>query len=294
VETTAPGGTTVRLLAQDSSTGGLCLDVAIGETVHQDGSCSRPSSSSAEDVRPRLLRTGGFTVVFGAVTRATTTVELTLSSGARARVRTHRGRDYRGAWAERVRFYAATLSGAPAIAAVRALDSQGRARAAADLNPLALPPVRGRAVLARLDDEQGRAAELLAVDTRVLVPTRSRRDRRVRALCVGLRSPASSAATGRAICATRPSRVEVRFTANCATGRTIIYGLAPSVIRRADVVLAGGSRRRVRVITVPGRLGHNSRALVATLQSGTAETVELSDAHGRRAATVRLAGGECN
>jgi hypothetical protein len=295
VETQAPGGATVRLLAQDAATGGLCLDVAVDQTVREDGVCPRPSQTAADDLRPRLVRAGGHTVLYGAVSNATATVELTLSTGRRVRAATQRGRDYRGAWAARVRFYVAAVAGEPTVAAVRALDARGRTRAAADVNRLALPPRRGRAVLASVVDETGHAAELLALDTRILTPTRSRPDRRTRALCVGLRSrEPSSSATGRAICTTRPRQLEVRFAADCGTGRTILYGVVPSIVRRVDVVLAGGAQRRMRVIAVPRRLGHRSRGVVLVLERGSAESVIGYDARGRRLATIQLAGGECS
>jgi hypothetical protein len=292
VTTPAPGGSTVDLRVQDTSGGGLCLDVVTDGMLHADAACLAPPSSAAGDVQPHVLRLDGYEVVYGATTTGTTRVRLSFAS--RTVTTTTTRSSYAGDYAGRVRFYAVALAHAPAIGSVTALASDGTARAARDLNQLALPANKGRASLASLTDEVGEPATLLALDTRILAPQPARPDRRKRALCLGVRQQGDSAPLpGRSLCTVKRTRVDVRFSASCDTGRTVVYGIAPLLIHRAAAVFADGSQRNLRLITVPKRLGHRSRAVLLTVSGASPSSVLGYDARGRVIATVRLSGGSC-
>jgi hypothetical protein len=280
-----PDGRQLRLYAQDTDTGGLCLDVE----TQRDQVCAKPPAAAVDDLRPRTLTLDGATVVYGAVTAATDTLELTLSTGRPVRLRTQKGQTTGSH-----RFYIAALRGAPVIAATAALDDEGDTRAALDLNLLALPPFKGRATVAFVRDELNRPSDVVALDTKILAPTQADPGRRKRALCVGLkRRDLPTPIAGRAVCATRTNRLDVRFAADCTTGRSVYYGFAPSVVRRARAILADGSVRAVALKRIPKRLGHRARAVVLELPGAIARQIRAYDSRGRRIATVRLVGGDC-
>ena len=283
-------GEEVRLYAQDTTDGGLCLDVVVaGSDERSDVTCARPPATPEGDLRPRVLTVGTSTIVYGAVSARTARLELTLYRRRAVQVRTHVAREYVGRHRDGARFYARALPAGAVIAATRALDFFGRTRAALDLNLLALPPARGRATITGLADELGRPSALVALDTRVLTDSGQRR----RALCVGLRRRRLAPVPGRAVCSTSPRRVDVRYVGDCTSGRSVYYGFAPPVVRRARAVLADGSTRDMRMLRLPRRLGHRTRALLLELGAGSVRRVEALGAGGETLTTVRLAGGGC-
>src|SRR3954447_5983186 len=90
----------VSLHVQDTTSGGVCLDLTAGGEQRRDTICSRPSTRARDDLRPRTLALGASTIVYGAVSRGTAILELTLSRGRPVRLLTGRG-DYEG----ETRFY---------------------------------------------------------------------------------------------------------------------------------------------------------------------------------------------
>ena len=289
---TTPDGDGIDLRVQDDSAGGLCLDLAVGGTAFPDGGCLRPPSGPSGDLQPHQVRAGGGLIVYGATSTRTRALRLLVSSGRARTVRTVEAAGYHGAFAGRVRFYVVALAGTPAIGGTVALDAAGDPLAARDLNPMALPALTGRSTVARLRDEANRPAQLLALTTRTLA---AQPDRRRRALCVGIKpSGAAAPLPGRSLCVTKASRVDIRFGSDCETGRTVIYGLVPGVVRRVDVFLSGGTARRARLATLPRRLRTTSRAVTLALSSGSPESAVAYGAGGKRLATVGLApAGSC-
>jgi hypothetical protein len=235
------------------------------------------------------MTVGTSTIVYGAVTARTARLELSLYRRRPVQLQTNQAREYAGRHSTGTRFYAYALRSRAVIAAVRAIDFRGRTRAAVDLNLLALPPVNGRATLTRLPDELGRRSELVALDTRVLGRSTTRR----RALCVGLRLRRLAPVPGRAVCSTSPRRVDVRFVGDCSSGRSVYYGFAPAAVRRARAVLDDGSTRNMRRLRVPARLGHRTRALLLELPRGTVRRIDAIGANGETLTTVNLSGSSC-
>src|SRR4051794_20383605 len=127
-ETPAPGGRTAVLEAQDASGGGLCLDVTLGTRKLADGICPAPPRSARDDLAPLIGRFGGTSVLYGATTSGTRSVELLLRSGRLLAADTDTG-DYAGRFADAVRFYAAAVKGSPRIGAVTARNRSGDVRA---------------------------------------------------------------------------------------------------------------------------------------------------------------------
>jgi hypothetical protein len=285
-------GEEVQLYAQDTKDGGLCLDITVGATTNTDALCGRPSTGPRFDLRPRVLAMGSSTIVYGAVSPRTAVLELTLWSGRPVRLQTSRGRDYDGR--HDVRFYAYALRSRAVIAATRALDANGRGLAAADLNKLALPPLNGRVNLRRLPDELRKPSFLVASDTRLLSPTAARPDRRRRGVCVGLRQVGLPPVAGRAVCTTLPRRLDIQFSTDCTTHRSIFYGFAPGAVRRARAILTDGSSRRVTLLRMPRQLHRTTRAMLLVLQGGaTVDRIEGLGSNGEPLATIRLDGGGC-
>ena len=289
-----PDGSSVRVFASDAPANGVCLDIeAAGQGGH-DAACMPPSTTAATAVRGvRLARFTGSTpatVAFGAVTGRTRTLEITFDRGRAVRVPAAPALEYTGAQASTARFYAVAVAGSRSVAAVRAFDASGRALAAADVSPMLLPARRGSAVLTQLQDEHNAPSSLVALDTRILSPTRSDVDRRVRALCVGLKTR-QAPPVGRAVCIRKDSQVEVRFAGDCAQGRVLMYGVLPSLVRRAVAVLDNGQRRTVRLFKLPRYLGHRSKGLLLQ-QPGTVgfRALDAYSRTGRKLATVRLNG----
>jgi hypothetical protein len=285
--TTTVDGIAADLQVQDTSSGGLCLDLSLAGAVRADPSCVAPPSTPEGDVQPRQVRAGSALIVYGAVSAGTRAVRLTLPAGRARTVATVAPSTYGGAFAGRVRFYLAALA-APAVGAATALDAAGRPLASRDLNPMALPPLHLRRDVARLHDEIGRAARLVALDAAVLV---RQPDARRRAVCVGIKPAGSATALpGRSLCVTKSTRVDLRFAADCQSGRTVLYGVVPAVVRRMSVFLSGGSRRTMRLVALPRRIS-SARAVLLELAAGTPDSVVAYGAGGRRLATVRLAPG---
>ena len=284
-------GAEVQLYAQDTTEGGLCLDVTVGPAARVDGLCSPPPASPREDLVPRMFTAGETTVVYGAVSRRTAVLELTLSKGRPVRLATQRGRDYTGR--HDVRFYAYAMRSGIVIAATRAIGEEGRALAAADHNKLALPAFKGRAGLMRVPDELGKPSRIVALDTKLLAPTESWPDRRLRGVCVGLQRVGLAPVAGRAVCSTSSRRLDVMFSADCTSHRSVFYGFAPGAVRRARAVMMDGSVRKVRLIALPRRLRRSTQAMVLVLQGGLVDRIEGLGAKGEPLATIQLGGGGC-
>jgi hypothetical protein len=289
-QSSGPGDATVALTAQDAALNGLCLDASYAGLTAVDPVCSAPSAGAAGDLAPKTLRTSGATVFYGAVSAGTRRVDLVLSNRTIVQAPTTDGRSYGGVHAGRLRFYAVAVKGSPALGGVAARDEDGEARAARDVNPLALPPLRHRATLARVRDEAGKRAAFVVTAARILAPTRAYPGRRRPGLCAGLRAGDVS---GRAVCVRGGNRLEMRFSGSCKTGRQIVYGVAPSRVRRATAVLADGGRRAMRVRSVPRRVGRRGSTLLLEIASGEAKAVLAYDAAGRRVATATLSGAGC-
>src|SRR4051794_21064375 len=83
----------VSLRVQDTTSGGVCLDLTAGSEQRRDTICSRPSTRARDDLRPRTLVLADSTIVYGAVSRGTAILELTLSRGRPVRLLTGRGED---------------------------------------------------------------------------------------------------------------------------------------------------------------------------------------------------------
>ena len=286
-----PSGDEVRLFAQDTTEGGLCLDISVGSYSRADGLCAPPPASARNGLRPRLLPYGRSTIVYGAVSGDTAHLELTLSKGRPVRLTTVRGRDYRGT--HDVRFYAYAMRSGVVIAATRALDASGRGLAADDVNELALPALNGRARLRRVRDELRLPSWLVALDTRLLAPTPARPDHRRRGLCVGLQRVRRAPVAGRALCTTSSRRVDIPVAADCTTHRSVFYGFAPGAVRHARAVLTDGSVRRVRLLALPRRLHRATRAMLLELDGGSVQRIDAIGARGETLATITLNGGGC-
>jgi hypothetical protein len=291
VVASGPGGAPLTLAAQDGPGRGLCLDVGYAGTTTPDALCPAPSRSRSGDLAgPRVLAQGATTVLFGTVTAATRRVDLAFSSGRTVKAATYAGRAYTGRAAGDVRFYAVAVEGAPALGAVTLRGRGGRTRGTRDLDALALPPLGGRWIPRALPDELDRPSDVVVLGARIARPTRKRPGRRVAALCAGLRT---AGVPSRAVCVTRRTRIDLRFAANCDTGRSIVYGVAPALVRSATAVLASGARRPVAVLRTPAGVRRRGSVVIGEIPDGQPRRVELFDAKGTRVATSALSGGAC-
>jgi hypothetical protein len=142
-------------------------------------------------------------------------------------------------------------------------------------------------------DERGRLGALVAFSTPLLAPGRSRR---ARAVCVAVEDARRIPATdlepgysGGSACAFKRSSVAAKFAAGCAANRLLLFGLAPTLIKRFSLVTRTGRRVKVETVRVPTGISRGLRAfLVSRRDPGRLSRLEAYARSGKRLVSVSL------
>jgi hypothetical protein len=255
----------VSATAHAGPAGGTCVDVTVGSTTIADTICPPRA-----DLAVRTLSAGDYTnttVYFGAIKHRAKRVRLTFAR------RTVTARVTKG------RVYAAAVRGTPPLGAI-AVGSRER-----DVDPFGLPPVGRRMTLLKLTDEQDRSVRLVAAAPRVLSGSK-----RKKALCTGLQL-ADAPSPSRAVCVVKPSRLDMRFSAECKKRHQLVFGIAPASIVKATAVLDDGSTGRLTVTKVPRRVKRPGVAITGRFSGALAKRVRVYGRSGAQLGAAALEGG---
>lgn len=284
-----PGDRPVTLNARESS-GLYCLSVAVGdETPRRTSPCAGRPPTAQADVRalhvvyratPEKLG-----VLHGVLSDATAELRITLSDGREEIVRPQ------GA----PRAYLHVFSGRARVAGVRAFDRAGRLRGAYDFDPRGVRPVRGPFTLFSTRDERNAPARVTAFTANLFGENSlSRRLHACMAVSAARDEPASGVEPGYSggfACTTSRRRILVRYANGCPARRMLLYGMAPSAVRRLTLITAAGARLPVKMASFPGRMRRSGRAFVVSRPDpGRLSRLEAYGSDGERLASLALSG----
>ncbi len=284
-----PQGRSVTLNVRAS--GSLrCMTVAIdGETPRRTAPCETPSTSPARDVRALhvVYRSAPerLAILYGIASARTAELHVTFADG--------RGAVLRPQTSERA--YLLPLAGRARVTRVLAYDNRGTLQGAFDYDPRGVPAARGPFTLFGTTDERGGRALVTAFTARLY---RENSTRRALHACMAISArrdiPTPNAEPGYSggfACTTSRRRILVRYAAGCDARRLLLYGLAPTAVRRLTLITGAGERLPVRMSAFPRRMRRSGRAFVVSRRDlGRLARLDAYDAKGERLASVSLSG----
>lgn len=219
-----------------------------------DGSDCRPAPVTSRLDAFEVAPDG--TAVAGVAARVAT-IDVALSDGSRLRLPTQPGAEYTGRFRDAVRFVFTRMPAGLTVDSARLLDAAGHVIGQAFAHDFRIP------------DAEPAVKPSTAVRARRL---RVRVGGELDLPCVDLVARAQRFSSDDCLNVSAALQPTLRATVSCTPRRTILWGMAPRRVRRAEVVLGSGRVERVRLAAMPRRFKSSRRVFLVTLPARASVT----------------------